>query len=58
MFRKIFNHIDNINEIDEIKNFCEELAYEKSIYVKEDFQYIEHQYDPIIYEALKELYIE
>lgn len=54
----IFESIDEKNILSDITNFCNEIAYKKSKYVKTDFMYIEPKYDVIIKEALKQIYFE
>ena len=44
--------------MEKIYNFCSDIAYEKSKYVKDDFKYIDSEFDEIIKESLKQLYLD
>ncbi|SRR5579884_314450 len=54
----IIRGIDKFEQIHKIQDFCLNLAYEKSKYVIEDFSFIKAEYDEIINETLRELYLE
>lgn len=58
LFGLIFVKVDNSDLIHDIQNYCENMAYEKSKFVREDFKYIEPKYDDILKETLTEFYLE
>lgn len=58
LFKQIFESIESMTMIDEIKEFCESLAYDDSKYVKNDFMFVDYRIDEQIKKAITELYLE
>lgn len=57
LFEQIFERVDEVDFLKEIFKFCNDIAYEKSKYVKEDFMFIESKYNEVIKDVLKQIYL-
>lgn len=58
LFKLIFGKIDEFSLIDDIKEFCNNIAYERSKFVMDNFNFVESKCDEIIKSALKDLYLD
>ncbi|MHA1660156.1 MAG: hypothetical protein ACTSUT_13665 [Promethearchaeota archaeon] len=58
VFKLIFGKIINENNINEIIAYCNDIAYKRAKYVKDDFKFIESKYDILIKNTIKEIYLE
>lgn len=57
LFELIFESVNELEFLKEILKVCNDIAYEESKYVKENFMFIESKYNEVIKDALKKIYL-
>jgi hypothetical protein len=56
LLRLVFGELDRLNQIEEIRAFCESIANEKGKFVRDTFEFIDHDTDSLIHDSLRQFY--